>query len=68
MATPSPSSVATVGPVVGMVTTAAIRPTIARPDPTLKIADTSGTAAVMSDANINSSRTSAAARPISSDA
>ncbi len=58
---------ATVGAVVGKVVTEASRPTTDRPAPTLKIADTSGTAAVMNEPNMNNSSTRAQARPMTSD-
>ncbi len=58
---------ATVGAVVGKVITEASSPTTDRPAPTLKIADTSGTAAVMNEPNMNSSNSRAQARPMTSD-
>ncbi len=45
-----------VGAVVGNVIAAASRPSRDRPAPTLKIADTSGIAAAISEPNMNSSR------------
>jgi hypothetical protein len=56
--------VATVGAVVGKVVTEASSPTTDRPAPTLKIADTSGMAAVMNEPNMKSSRSRAQARLI----
>ena len=67
MATPRPSSVATVGAVVGNVMTAASSPRNESPAPTLNRAEISGMTAAMSEPNMNSSRSSAHARPISSD-
>jgi hypothetical protein len=59
--------VAIVGAVVGKVNAAASRPTSDRPAPTLKIAETSGIAAAMTEPNMNSSSTSAHDRPMTSD-
>ena len=56
-----------VGAVVGNVITRASSPSSASPDSTLKIADTSGIAAAMSEPNMISSRTSAQASPMTSD-
>ena len=56
-----------VGAVVGKVITAASRPTSARPAPTLKIADSSGIAAVITEPNISRSSISAQTRPMISD-
>ncbi len=67
MATPSPSSVATVGAVVGKVVAAASSPTNDRPASTLSRADRSGMAAAAIEANMNSSSTSAQVRPMISE-
>ena len=56
-----------VGAVVGNVTTRARSPSSASPASTLKIADTSGIAAAISEPNMNSSRTRARASPMTSD-
>ena len=56
-----------VGAVVGNVTTRASSASSASPESTLKIADTSGIAAAMSEPNMISSSTSAHARPMTSD-
>ena len=58
---------ATVGATVGNVVAAASSPTTDSPAPTLKIAETSGTAAVMNDPNMNNSSNRAQARPMTSD-
>ena len=56
-----------VGAVVGKVTAEASIPSRESPAPTLKIADSSGIAAAISEPNMNSSRISAQARPMTSD-
>ena len=56
-----------VGAVVGKVLAAASSPSSESPAPTLKIADSSGIAAAISEPNMNSSSTSAQARPMISD-
>ena len=58
---------ATVGATLGNVVIAASSPTTDKPAPTLKIADTSGTIAVMNEPNMNNSSSRAQARPMSSD-
>jgi hypothetical protein len=64
---PSPSSVAMVGAVVGNVITLASSASSASPASTLKIADSSGIAAAISDQNMIRSSTSAQASPMTSD-
>jgi hypothetical protein len=59
--------VAIVGAVVGNVIACASSPSSARPLSTLKIADTSGIAAAISEPNISNSSTRASARPMASD-
>ena len=56
-----------VGPVVGTVTTLASSASSASPASTLKMAETSGIAAAISDQNMISSSTSAQASPMTSD-
>ena len=56
-----------VGAVVGNVITRVSSASRASPDSTLKIADTSGIAAAMSETNMISSSTSAQVRPMTSD-
>ena len=58
---------ATVGAETGKSFTAASRPRMASPPPTLKIAATSGSPAATIDRNIKNSNNSASARPIASD-
>ena len=58
---------AIVGAVVGNVTAAASSPSSESPATTLKIADSSGIAAVISEPNMSSSSTSAQDRPMISD-
>ena len=56
-----------VGAVVGNVISRASSPSSARPDSTLKMAETSGMAAATSEPNMASSSTSAQASPMTSD-
>ena len=56
-----------VGPVVGNVTTLASSASSASPASTLKMAETSGIAAAISDQNMISNSTSAQASPMTSD-
>ena len=63
MPTPSPISVATVGPIEGMLTACESSPTVIRPETSAPIAMISGSSMASSEPNAMNSTTAAAATP-----